>query len=91
LWESSIAQHESIVRSVYTTIADLSQDLSVELLNVMFKLIEALKFDNYSNYTLQFIKDFTLNAIANRESESEGKDDLSYEEKLGMAWIFFGN
>lgn len=73
LWESSVAQHESIVRSVYNTIANLSQELSLELLDVLYELIQTLKSEQYADFTIEFILEFSKHAICSHSASLEDK------------------
>ncbi len=62
---------ESVVRVVYDTLADLSQELSEEHADELFKRISEKKIVEYRDFDLKFVRDFTMNAV--RTAKTPGK------------------
>ncbi len=63
LWTAGVGKTDAVVRIVYDTLADLSQELSEEHLDELFKKILEKKLPEYRDFDLKFIRDFTINAV----------------------------
>jgi len=62
LWKCQDGKHEATVLGVFETIIELSIDLSIESLDYIFSKIESIPLKKYNEQTLNFVKDFTINA-----------------------------
>ena len=87
LWNASVGQHESVIRSVYDTIVDLASCLSGPELDFIFFKIKALEISSFSELTLNFLKGFTFNAITRVQTENIS-DSVSGWFGLEMFWDF---
>ena len=63
LWSAGVGKAESVVRIVYDTLADLSQELSEEHADALFARFGDKKIAEYRDYDMKFVREFTLNAV----------------------------
>lgn len=73
LWQSSIGKHETLVRVVYDTIADITHELSEEHLDLLFSRIQAVDLADYREVLLDFLKAFTSSAVISRQEKPSDK------------------
>ena len=63
LWKWQDGKHEANVLGVFETIIEIWADLSVESLDFIFSKIVLIPTKKYNEHTLNFLKDFTTNAL----------------------------
>jgi hypothetical protein len=63
LWSAGVGKTDAVVRIVYDTLADLSQELSEEHLDELFKKMLEKNIAEYRDFDLKFMRDFTVNAV----------------------------
>lgn len=62
LWKCQEGKHEATVMGVFETIIEISIDLSIEALDYIYSKIETIPLKKYNVHTLNFVRDFTINA-----------------------------
>jgi hypothetical protein len=64
LWSSSTGgKHETLVRVVYDSVADIAQDLPVSHLDTLFAQIANMPLNQYTDVLMGFLRVFTTNAV----------------------------
>lgn len=82
LWKCQEDKHEATVLGIYETIIDLSIDLDKDALDYIFKKIESIPLKKYNEQTVNFVKDFTLNACrSSKPSNARELVDLSSDDE----------
>ena len=68
LWRLCENKHEADLVAIYLTIVELAKILPEKNLDLIFTWISALPFENYSELTINLLRDFSLNATASLNS-----------------------
>ena len=72
VWRCQIGKHEDMVRVVYSTIQEILPEISVQQADLFFQKIMQVPQSLYDDKFLQFLKDFTLKALASyKKTRSE--------------------
>ena len=66
IWScASPEKHEDIIRATYELITELAISLPLERLEQIFGLLNSLNMSQIDDKTLQFLRDYSINAIQN--------------------------
>lgn len=63
VWQSSVDKHETTQRLVYELIIGLLPVMGITATNSFFAHIEEMKVTDFKDHTLEFIRDFTVEAV----------------------------
>jgi len=82
VWKCQEGKHEEAVRIVYEAITAVAGYLTVDQIQYLFSKIKQIPSKDYSELTINFIKDFTESAFrASNSMKFNTDDDLLMEDK----------
>ena len=76
LWKSAEGKYEDYVRAVYDTIIELSGFLGIESLEFVFSRIASIPMEEYTEMTINLIKEFSIKAMNTVNTAQSGSCNL---------------
>ncbi len=62
LWDAIKDKHETIVQAIYDLLVEISENLSKEGLDIIYRKIRSMDFNQYNEMTILLLKRFSENA-----------------------------
>jgi len=79
LWKCQLGKHEDMVRVVYSTIQEIVPSVDVGIVDLFYQRITQVQPSQYDDKFLEFLKDFTLKALANYHDTKAAEQSIDEE------------
>ncbi|EGR34208.1 ubiquitin carboxyl-terminal hydrolase family protein, putative [Ichthyophthirius multifiliis] len=88
LWKITENKHEADLMAIYEVIISLSKVLNVESLEYLFKQMSLIKFEKYTDLTINLLKDFSQNAGLNMQYQNKKQKIQSEFPNFGLEFLW---